>query len=126
MNSTKEKIRQVSLERIFSFVLLSKRSFDGCCAAKSGRESNCNQALLQFIYFMSTDCKSTLSNRVIYPRGRSVAQQNPVVKNNCYQALLQFIYFMSTDCKSALSNRVTYPRGRSFDGCCAANSSREI
>jgi hypothetical protein len=38
MNSTKEKIRQVLLERIFSFVLLSKRSFDGCCVAKSSRE----------------------------------------------------------------------------------------
>jgi hypothetical protein len=40
MNSTKEKIRQVLLERIFSFVLLSKRSFDGCCAAKSSRETS--------------------------------------------------------------------------------------
>ena len=40
MNSTKEKIRQVLLERIFSFVLLSKRSFDGCCKAKSSRETS--------------------------------------------------------------------------------------
>lgn len=40
MNSTKEKIRQVLLERIFSFVLLSKRNFDGCCAAKSSRETS--------------------------------------------------------------------------------------
>ena len=37
-NSVVKYVKQVSLERIFSFVLFSKRSFDGCCAAKSSHE----------------------------------------------------------------------------------------
>jgi hypothetical protein len=38
-NPVMKYVKQVSLERIFSFVLLSKRRFDGCCAAKSSREN---------------------------------------------------------------------------------------
>ena len=105
--SCKTKKTPSLLERFFCFTRFSKRSFEGCCAAKSC----CDRDLLSF--FKSGPLKD-------------VAQQNPVVTAT-YCITFKAALWRILRSKILLQPRlIVFLSKRPFEGCCAAKSCRNF